>query len=885
MSGNELYTLNSKDFFESPERTPVSARYMNHIRLLVPNSWRITLAGWWTYVFIDESSMPGQGFKIHISSNFENAVETLNKVVPVLVENKCSFKFITGPEMFFLGLNKTYGRSGSGKLLTIYPYDIEKFKTVIEALYQATLGNQGPYILSDMKYKDSQVVFYRYGGFKSRSKLHINGTRESLLINNEGEDIRDERLPYYKLPDWVTDPFNSVPDISKLSAPLLNQRYMVQSVFKHSNSGGVYLALDKQTDAQCIIKEARPGVGLAKAGAEEYLDGKSVLKREADVLRKLQSLSVTPDFIDFFEQQTHSYLALSIVKGQTLNNFRARDNIMLMGKSRSEEVLEFINFFAVLTLNLIEAVDSIHSKGIIIGDLSAANILIDPDTLGISIIDFETSWDCCNGAPDLLVSDWGTAGYRNKKSKKDDNSTSSLKKDDWHSLSLCLYSCILPNNNLIELDESKLDLMLNEISNVYGLPKLISHVLLHLSKGDPLKAKQKCFVLKNLSTNDLSPMENYKRLNLEEILQMNAHVLNGVVSFIQNNASPLREDRLWPSGIEVFLTNLGNLAFGAAGIQVFLEDVGQDSRLYNFWWDREKTKVNYYPPGFHSGLAGIAYLYGIQGEFEEAKSIFNYVSNHKLRFSDMTWVYGEAGILHTALFLFYHTNDSFYLDEAHRSANYLYENTIKTNKEARWLNSSSKPLHPGFADGASGICWALYQYYEATHDQSFRSLAISGLDYINSFSEESRGRPIWYLDESKQIHTPYWHRGAAGIGSVFIRIGHKENLPHLTKRGIEAIEGAFSRFTVSCDQYRGISGIGESLLDVFSITNHKQYLYMACAIAKTIQVYAIERDDGIAFPGFRNKRLQCDYAGGSAGIASFLLRLRNSTGRRFIDIY
>lgn len=37
-------------------------------------------------------------------------------------------------------------------------------------------------------------------------------------------------------------------------------------------------------------------------------------------------------------------------------------------------------------------------------------------------------------------------------------------------------------------------------------------------------------------------------------------------------------------------------------------------------------------------------------------------------------------------------------------------------------------------------------------------------------------------------------------------------------------------------------------------------------------------------PGFQNKRFQCDYAHGTAGVGCFLKRLTTQSARRFMDI-
>ncbi|WP_289118311.1 class III lanthionine synthetase LanKC [uncultured Idiomarina sp.] len=889
MSANEFYGVVSKEFYDTPDNLPVSGLYLNHVKRLVPRSWRIQVRGWWTFITPADHKMAKQGFKIHISAINKDAVSIINAVLPILVTHQVAFKFVSGPEMYTLGVSKNFGRSGSAKLIAVYPTNEEVFRKVIEDLYQATKDFQGPYILSDMRYKDSGVVYYRYGGFISVEKLKINGTAEAMIQDADGSYVSDERVPYYKLPEWVTEPFQKVNDISTLSVPLLNDRYQVLNVMKFSNSGGVYLAKDLSNDEDVVIKEARPHIGLARVSEDRYIDSKELLKREALVLRKLEKLDCAPRFIDEFEQESHAYLVQSFIPGQPLSSFRARDNVTLISKTDREGVIDFIMTFSVLARRTIDMVKKVHSEQVILGDLSASNVMVEPESLTVRLIDFETSWDCEQGEPDYIVTDWGTDGYRHRvKRQSSDDIKSDLLKSDWYSLAMTLYSTLLPNNNLFELAPDKFELMLTKLTEYYGLPDSLKGFLKALKQANLDSAMSQLNELEGVSAKAVLPVESWQGINnINTAKSIDRAAVNSerLADYVESVATPLREDRLWPSGAEIFVTKPGSLAYGAAGTQMFLADMHRECQAkYNLWWQREWKHFESYPPGFHSGLAGISYLYGNIGQLDTAKVLFEQLSKSSLRFANNNWMYGEAGIAHAGLALFAQSKDEEFLYHAKQSGEHLLKSAENHEGALCWLDSNGKPLHPGFADGVSGIILALTQLYEVTTEQKYIDSALQALSYVNQYADVSLGRPVWYLDQTRQIHTPYWYRGAAGIGSVLLRMGSVIDDQGLIDLGCEAIGGAFSKFTVACDQYRGMSGIGESLLDAYQITADERFLRMACLVADTISLYIIEQDEGAVIPGFQNKRFQCDYAHGTAGVGCFLKRLTTQSARRFMDI-
>jgi len=255
---NRFWFLQEPEFFEHPftSSSPLQ-EYRQIATSLVPSNWRVGVHGIWLHASPSGAWLPLQGFKIHISGTSVTATELLRRVGPVCVENQAAFKVIADPFVLELTTSKHYFRGASGKFITIYPRDDEHFARLLVALDEVTASLAGPYILSDKRYANNKVLFYRYGGFVSRDVLNIFGEKVPVINAADGRLVPDIRAPYFRLPEGIADPFESE-NLKDQNEARLNNRYLVTEVIVHSNDGGVYKAKDQHTGQTVIVKEARP---------------------------------------------------------------------------------------------------------------------------------------------------------------------------------------------------------------------------------------------------------------------------------------------------------------------------------------------------------------------------------------------------------------------------------------------------------------------------------------------------------------------------------------------------------------------------------------------------------------------------------------------------
>ena len=394
------FLLGNPDHFERPEMVDISGDYINMLRLALPASWVLEVGGWWAYATPRSYAMPAQGFKIHLSSAHATALKLLRVVLPTLLRNEVAFKTVAGPQILEISLSKNYGRGASGKFVAIYPKSESVFRLLLEELHTLTGEFEGPYILSDMKYSDSKVLFYRYGAFKGYSRLKSDGRQESLVRLADGSLQEDIRYPYYKLPEGINEPFSRPDDISRLQAPVLNGRYRVTKAIQFSNSGGVYIALDESTGLEVVVKEARPFIGLVDGGSAGFLDSRDLLGREHEVLLAVAATGHAPAVVDLFEQEGHRYLVQEKVEGQPLRSYRARDDVLLHVRTTPQEIADFLQRFCAVSRKILVAIEDIHKAGVLLCDFSPSNAMVqERDDGSISAKCLPLSRCCCSVAP------------------------------------------------------------------------------------------------------------------------------------------------------------------------------------------------------------------------------------------------------------------------------------------------------------------------------------------------------------------------------------------------------------------------------------------------------------------------------------------------------
>ncbi|MGY3228757.1 hypothetical protein ACVWWJ_000241 [Luteibacter sp. HA06] len=204
------YTAVDREFFEPyASRSVQEGDFIDPLGRVLPEAWITHRAGIWMHRRPPGSALPAQGWKIHVSSIAPTAHIVLSITAATLAGSGTPFKFPADLGMLAAINGKRWPRSGSGKFITVYPRDVDDFRQVIANLHAALSGYVGPYVLTDRRYEDSQVIYYRYGGIVPAFRVSAGGRREWLLRRPDDTVEIDDRSPRFRLPGWLRDPLRS----------------------------------------------------------------------------------------------------------------------------------------------------------------------------------------------------------------------------------------------------------------------------------------------------------------------------------------------------------------------------------------------------------------------------------------------------------------------------------------------------------------------------------------------------------------------------------------------------------------------------------------------------------------------------------------------------
>ncbi|MGT2926739.1 class III lanthionine synthetase LanKC N-terminal domain-containing protein [Streptococcus cuniculipharyngis] len=342
-----------------------------------------------TYISMSETAIPYQGWKIHISATLENYQDILTKTMSCCYEEHISFKFINNTKDLLDIFSKKSSPIEVGKFITIYPENDKKFLKILELLHNLLDGFQGIQILTDHRYKNSNVLFYRYGVMNATL---INGERP-LLKDLEGNTYPDIQGPYYECPSFIEELF---PDKSYTSAHdnneiKMNNRYIMKSIIHQTGSGNVYIAFDILNEENVIVKEARKNVYI-----NEDISAIDLLQNEYHTLSTLQK-SFIPKVIDEFFDDENYYLVEEYIRGERLDCLKNKFNLLLSRPSIEHDL--FCDNISAIITQMFEKLELIHKEGILLEDISTSNMILDSED-NLYFIDFETAY---SKKSDMLV--------------------------------------------------------------------------------------------------------------------------------------------------------------------------------------------------------------------------------------------------------------------------------------------------------------------------------------------------------------------------------------------------------------------------------------------------------------------------------------------------
>ncbi|MET9857184.1 class III lanthionine synthetase LanKC, partial [Streptomyces sp. NPDC006450] len=705
---------------------------------VVPPGLCGTDQGIWTAWDISRTGLAEQGWKIHVSARLDRAQHVLDTVAGICFSEGVPFKHLRA-RLFFLFLHhKHAGRAQAGKFCAAYPPDTATARRLLERLRDALDGEEGPYVLTDRRFRDSRTVHYRYGSFGGRSRLRADGTREGLVLDGSGREVADLRLPAFHLPAGIADPFVEQEE-QPHTGPILIRDYEVTRAVRLSNAGGTYLARDRRTGRTVFVKEARAHNGLVFDGT----DAQQRLRHEYGVLRELHAAApgVGPEPLDHFTEWEHDFLVTEYVAGQPLVGWLSRSSPLARADRTTESVAAYYEACRRLLAALDASLARLHAAGYRFGDLSLGNVMVTPSG-GVRLVDFEAA-SALSAAP----SGMGTPGFTPPPGVLRADSDPLLQ--DRYGMSAVAFAFLAPFNEIAERAPANLALLRRDLADVAPPQDLWQRATaFHLTedRADPDR-------LPSPAELDADPRGRLTRLAEE------------VTAGLLEMADADRPEWVFPPSPEALRTNNLCLAYGTAGVVHALHRAGAavPEEIRERLRRETLAQRDSLSPGLLLGSAGIARVLAGLGLRDEAVDLLRDADDHPLTASCGTLAGGRAGVGMGWLALHRLTGESSHLERAAAAGEGL-------------LRAPDLQAHIGEHDargllhGRSGLALFLHRLSRDTDEPRYleagRLLLHQELDRTFPLDDGA----LSVSDDARLTRAmPYLATGAAGVATALTR--------------------------------------------------------------------------------------------------------------------
>ncbi|MER5864318.1 class IV lanthionine synthetase LanL [Kitasatospora sp. NPDC002040] len=859
--------------------------------------WEFTTEALWCTVRPAGSVVPEQGWKLHVSAAGEAAAEVLAAVAGVLALDACVFKFAADPEKLHQVNSRNSERGSAGKFITVYPADDEQFRRLAAELHRATAEFPGPSVLSDRPYAPGSRVHYRYGVFARRAELGNDGAYRSMLHAPDGTRTEDVRAASYRCPPWLVDPVEGRGSTTAPAAPaspsgerrtggvLLGGRYALTAAVRHGTKGGVFLGRDTEgTDV--VVKQARAHIEVDRSGT----DARAALRHEAEVLGLLAGAGLAPAVIDLIEQGDAVYLVQERVPGVALGSWVAGQ----LRRDGSPDVPW--QTARGVALGLVELVQQVHARGLVLRDLSPGNVMVRPDG-SLRLVDLELA-----ATAGATVGTAGTPGYRAPEQELPVCEAGFGA--DLYALGGLFFLLATGHDPLLPPGEGSLEQWLAAAAQEGGTARELMPLALGLRTSDPARRWPLSQVLDQLSpaargaARTSGVGEQFKARPVAAA----ALVADGL-DHLAATATPERADRLWPTVPGGQLTDPCNVQHGAAGVLAFLarataaglpagESAGQAAR----WIERRVAAEPTVLPGLHFGRSGVVWALldaaEALGDAELARRAVALAAPIPTAWPNPDVCHGAAGAGFLHLRLHRSTGDQAHLDRASDCAAGLLAAAEREPYGLTWPvpkgfdSALAGARHLGYAHGVAGVGAFLLALAEAAGDARALDGAGEAVRTLAATVRQDGGSAWWpqSAGDPPHVRLAHWCSGSSGVGSFLVRYWRATGDETAYRLALAAGQAVLdARWHSGVSACHGLAGNGEYLLDLAGATGEERFRTGAEELAGLIAARAVRRDGRLVLPDETGLGSTPAYGTGTSGPLAFLLRLQYGGPRLWLD--
>ncbi|MFF8359955.1 class III lanthionine synthetase LanKC [Streptomyces chartreusis] len=811
----EAFSYADPVFYDSPVRWATVEEF-DAAGASLPAGWIGNARDVWVGRQLAGVELPDQGWKIHVSACMDNAQHILSVVSDYCYENGVAFKFLRSLALVQTQNAKYASRGSSGKFMTLYPADEPALERCLEDLGAALAGQQGPYILSDLRWREGPL-FLRYGGFTEQFCRSETGELVLALREPSGRLRPDVRRAVFEVPDWAPVPrvlAQALADRARSGTAEL--RYSVERALHFSNGGGIYIARPAGGGEEVVLKEARPHAGLDQRGDDAVLR----LGKERDILHRLDGVSAVPAVLDYFTAWEHHFLVQEYVEGEPLNRWFGR-RYPLVHPDPDREVIDRYRVEALAVLESIEeGLRSIHDRGVVFGDLHPRNLIVRPDGR-VCFIDFELA----SPVDAFVRPGLGAAGF--------------AAPADLHGFAIDRYALdalrlwiFMPLMQLTSLDPGKRQQLAGAAAARFGL-----------SGPPPTDPPHEHDTLGALFSGDRTDWPALR---------------DSMAAAITASATPERTDRLFPGDPNQFTHDGLGLAYGAAGVLWALHCTGVDVDPEHVQWLLDAVAREPCRPGLYTGSHGVALALDRLGRRRQAHNLLDHLLKDPLDTQGSDLAGGLPGTGLTLLHFAAVTGDSTLHTAAADTADRLADRLRAPAGEG---GAPSAP-RSGLLHGSTGSALLFLRLYDSTGDRDLLDLAELALRRDLDRCVLADDGTLQVDDGSRVL--PYLESGSAGIAAVLhTYLSHRPD-PEL-RQSLDRIRAAAEpEFIVQPGLFNGRAGLvwllhllqGDTGVHDPVIRRHIRRLVW----------HLIPHQGHVAFPGEQLLRLSMDLATGSAGI-------------------
>ncbi|GAA2317006.1 class III lanthionine synthetase LanKC [Nonomuraea roseoviolacea subsp. roseoviolacea] len=852
MDQYELYCLADSHFYDTLGHTAAEESGFSILRRPLPEGWAHEVTGTWCYyAATGQPPLPRQGWKIHVSARRDDAERAIAAVWEYCVPRGIAFKFLRGPAVHVMVNSKAASRASSGKLVTIYPRDEAQLELALKELHELLRGVKGPYVLSDLRYGEGPL-YVRYGGFAERHCLSGGGERVLAVEDGDGRLVPDVRGATFTVPPWTTLPAFLEPHLAARNAvTTTGLPYEIEQVLHFSNGGGVYLARHRATGERLVLKEARPHAGLDAAGR----DAVTRLAHERDVLERLAGLDAAPALRDHFTLGEHHFIVTEFVDGTPLQRRLVHRYPLTRATCGPDDVAAYTRW-ALATLDQVEeAVEALHARGVVFGDLHPDNVLL-TDGGRVVLIDYEVATLVGDGARSALAHPAFAAPPDRQGVDVDRYAMACLR------FGLFAPQCTI----MLPLHRAKIhqlaELVAEHFPGTADMARAAAATI--AGPGGPAAARPEVATLAGpgvpaTARPDVAAVARPAVPSADVAARLPVpgfapwpDLRDAMCRAITASATPERDDRLFPGDVAQFRPGGGlNLAHGAAGVLLALTATGAGRFPAYEEWLRERAlrPAQGSGLGLYDGLHGVAYVLDRLGRREDALDLASACLRERWEGLESALHSGLSGIGLSLL----HLGDPDLTRAALRAAD-ICADRLGGPADVPETSGGDNP-RAGLMHGSSGPALLFLHAYEHTGDTALLDLAATAL-------RQDLRRCATAQDGSLQVNQgwrllPYLDEGSAGIALVLARyLGHRDD-PELAEALPRLRRAGHAGYYVQPGLFTGRAGIVAALPEGDPDTDR---------LVKGLRWHALPFAGGLAFPGDQLLRLSMDFATGTAGV-------------------